>query len=131
MDIAKTFGTNKTKEEQGVWVDGPDGARFLVARQGNTAFRKLSAELAKPHRRLFQMGKVDDAIIKGITAEVIARTVLLDWKGVKAGEKELAYTPEIGKEMLLKHEDFADFITGISTTVSLFQDELDQAAAGN
>ena len=131
MDIAKAFATNPKKEVEGVWVQGPDGAEFLIARMGNESFKKLSQELAKPHRRLIQLGKLDDKVVQEITAEVMARTILLGWKGVKEGGKAIEYSPETAKRWLLAYKDFAEFISGTAATQSLYQDELDEAAAGN
>lgn len=131
MDIAKAFATNAKKENEGVWIPGPDGAEFLIARMGNENFKKLSTELAKPHRRLIQLNRLDDKIVQEITAEVMARTILLGWKGVKEAGKPVEYSPETAKRWLLAYKDFAEFISGVAATQSLYQDELEEAAAGN
>lgn len=131
MDIRKTFATNKVKEEQGVWVKGPEGAEFLIARQGNKAFARLAGDLTKPHRKLIEMGKADDALIHDIAAEVTSRTVLLDWRGVKEDGKVLPYSPEAAKRLLIEVPDFADLIAGYSRSIALFQDEEKKAAEGN
>jgi hypothetical protein len=131
MDIGKTFGTNESKEEQGVWVKGPGKSEFLVARQGNKKFIKLSAEVTKPHRRLIEKGLADDSLLEDIAAEVTSRTVLLDWKGVEEDGKPLQYSNAAAKAYLLKYKDFADFIAGVSRSVQVYKDEEMKAAAGN
>lgn len=130
MDI-KAFATNAKKENEGVWVPGPDGAEFLIARLGNDHFKKLSTELAKPHRRLLQLGKLDEKVVQEITAEVTARTILLGWKNVKEGGKPVEYSPETAKRWLLAYKDFAEFVSSVAGTQAVYQDELDEAAAGN
>ena len=130
--IAKAFGTSKAKEEQGVWFSGPKGQRYLIARQGNDAFTKLAGILTKPHRRLIEKGLADPELLRDITAEVTAKTLLLDWDGVKDDDgRALPYTWQIGKAYLLKYKDFADFVAGCSTSVASYQDEEQKAAAGN
>jgi hypothetical protein len=124
MNPRELFATNKDKEEKGVWVKGPQGSEYLIARVGNTSFSKLSAELMRPHRKLIQMGKADDALLTDIAAEITSRTVLLDWKGVKddAG-KDVPYSQAAAKEYMVKYPDFADMISGFGQQISLFQDK--------
>ena len=123
MNVKKLFATNKEKEEKGVWVKGPEGAEFLVARAGNASFAKLAGDLMKPHRKLLQMGKADDKLITEIAAEITSRTILLDWKGVKDDEgKDVPYTQATAKQYLLDYSDFADLIAGFSQQISQYQD---------
>lgn len=132
MDIAKAFGTNKTKEEQGVWFSGPAGMRFLVARQGNKEFKRLAAELTKPHRRVIERGLADKKLMNEIAAEVAARTVLLDWSGVTGPDgKVVPYSPEEAKRRMLETEDFFEFITSCSADARAYRDEELEAASGN
>lgn len=131
MDMEKTFATSEQKEEQGVWFKGPDKSEFLIARQGNRAFVKLSAELTKPHRRLIERGLADDALLEDIAAEVASRTILLGWRGVDAAGKEVPYSSAAAKAYLLKHKDFADFVAGCSRSAAAYRDEEQRAAAGN
>lgn len=131
MDLKKVFGTNKKKELEGVWVDGPDGAKFLIARAGNANFSKLAAELMKPHRKLIQMGKADDKVLTEIAAEITSRTVLLDWKGVLDDGKVVPYSQEAAKSRLIEYTDFADMVSGFAQQISLFQDEDREAEIKN
>jgi hypothetical protein len=128
-EISKVFGTDKTKEAKGVWFPGPDGMSFLIARQGNPEFKRLSGELTKPHRRLIERGLADKDLLNEIAAEVCARTILLDWK--KKDGKLPAYTPELGKQELLKTEDFFEFVTACSADARAYRNEELKAAEGN
>jgi hypothetical protein len=132
MNPFKTFSTNKRKEEDGVWVKGPEGSEFKVARMGNRTFAKLSGELFKPHRKMIQMGKMDDKLTTELAAEVTARTVLLDWKGLKDDKgADIPYSTEVAKKMLIDLPDFADLISGFSQQITLYQDEAKEEAVGN
>jgi hypothetical protein len=124
MNLRKTFGTNKEKEESGVWVDGPDGTRFLIARANNPAHTRLSAKLMKPQRTLLQLGQADDKVLLKIAAEITSRTILLDWKGVKADDgTAIPYTVDAAAKLLLELPDFADWVVAQSKTMALYQDE--------
>lgn len=131
MDFKRTFGTNKTKEEQGVWQPGPEGSSYLLARSGNKAFNKLMGELVKPHRKLIEMGKADDDLLTNITAEAVSRTILLDWKGVTDEGKPVPYSQAEAKRRLIEFPDFADMIAGLSKNMAAYQDEEKAAASGN
>lgn len=131
LGLGDVFGTNKQKEVDGVWMPGPAGMRFKIARAGNESFSKLSAQLLKPHRKLIRMGKMDDTLLTEISAEICARAILLDWEGVKDGGQAVQYSVAAAKERLIKYPDFADYITGLSQDVSSFQDDDSEAAAGN
>lgn len=131
MDFRKTFGTNKTKEEQGVWQKGPDSSEFLVARAGNKNFMKLAGDLTKPYRKLIQMGKADDKVMTEISAEVTSRTILLGWRGVVDGGEEVPYSQAEAKRRLIEYSDFAEFIAGLAQTLAAYQDEEIEAATKN
>ncbi len=131
MDFKKTFATNRTKEEEGVWFKGPEGSEYLVARQGNKSFNKLMAEVAKPHRKLIEMGKADEELVTEITAEVVSRTILLDWRGVTDDGKAVPYSHAEAKKRLIDYPDFADMIAGFSKSMAAYQDQERAAASGN
>lgn len=131
MDVRKTFSTNKSKEEEGVWVKGPDGAQFRIARSNNAAAEKLAAELRRPHRRAILAGTLAPEIQKDIAYTVLAQAILLDWRGVTEGGQEVAFSPATAKRFFIEMEDFADFIAGYASEVALFRDEENEARRGN
>ena len=131
MDLRKAFGTNKKKEQEGVWVKGEEGSEFLIARAGNPAAEKLTQELMRPHRRRLRAGTLPDEVTKEISYTVLATAVLLGWKGVKVDGKEVPYSPEQAKELFTEMPDFADFVAGYSMEAALFQDREEKARLGN
>lgn len=131
MDILTAFATNKKKEEEGVWVEGPDGAQFLVARMGNKQAQALAEKLMRPHRTAQRKGTLDDKVVVSITRKVMANHVLLDWKGVKIGGQLVDYTPELGERMFVEVPDFADFVSDYAMQMKLFQDQEEKAVEKN
>jgi hypothetical protein len=131
MDILTAFGTNKKKEEEGVWVEGADGTEFLVARMGNKQSTALAEKLMRPHRTAQRKGALDNSVLTKITHKVMAHHVLLDWKGVKVGGQLVDYTPELGERLFAEVPDFAEFISDFASQIKLFQDEEQQESEKN
>lgn len=118
MSLRKVFGTNKTKEQDGTWIKGPEGMEYLIARMGNKNYRDLIDKLLAPHRVALRQGRMDDELLTKITREVISKTILLDWKNVEIEEGQgfVDYTPAIGAKEMEANPDFADFISMQSQT---------------
>jgi hypothetical protein len=131
MDVKSQFSTNTKKETEGVWIKGGDGAEFLIARANNPAALKLSVQLMRPYRALQRAGQVPKDVQEDVGLEVLSRTILLDWKGVKEGAEEVAFTPDEAKRMLKTYPEFADFIAAIAQDYKNFQDEDEKARQGN
>jgi hypothetical protein len=132
MDLKKFFATNKKKETEGVWVDGPDGAKFLIARANNDKAEKLTTELMRPHRKLARIGKLPESVQRDISYAVLANHILLGWKGMKDEGADVGpWSPQEAERLLRKYPDFADFIAGYATETALFQDEEETERRGN
>ena len=125
MDLNK-FATNKKKEVDGIWHDLGDGLSVLVARARNT---KYIAELRlrmKPYQnRLQRNDPTMEDIAEKIITEVLAKTILLDWKGMENDGKKFSYSVENCVAVLAdeKYTDFRDLIEGLSDDMSAYRDE--------
>lgn len=135
MNLKKYFGTNKDKEQHGVWIDGPDGSKLLIARFGNPASLKLGKELMRPHRAAQRAGKLDDKVLEAVAIKVLANTVLLGWKGVRDGEgdtpPEIQYSPEAAERLMAAYHDFRAFVAEYASEASLFHDQEEKALEKN
>lgn len=131
MDVKQMFGTNKKKEEEGVWVRAGDGAEFKIARANNTVAMKMSTELMRPYRHLQRINKVPKDVQEEVGLEVLSQAILLDWKGVKEGDVEIPFSPEAAKRLFKAYPDFADFVAGYAQEHTVFQDEEAKARQGN
>ena len=131
-NIKKLFGTNKKKEDEGVWVPGPEGLEFLIAAASNDKTEKLTIELMRPYRRLARLNQMPKDKQEEISLTVISRTILLGWKGVKDDSgKEIPYTPEAGFTALKEAPGFANFVAGIAADSASFRDEEETERRGN
>ena len=132
MSIFDQFGTDHTKEEEGVWIDfGPnsDGTNpsFKIARMSssNKKFALAVEKATKPFT--FANGKLktipkdkSDELFLNVFCEV----VLLDWKHVqtKHGE-EIPYTKENAKDLMKKLPELYSTLQNHSGEMSLYLEE--------
>lgn len=124
--MLKAFTTDKNKEEHGVWVKGPDGVEYLIARLGNPRAQKLAERLMRPHRSAQRKGSLDPKVVEAITRKVMAETILLDWRGL-----DTPYSSELGERLFEKLPDFSEFIADYAGQMKLFQEEEEEEAQKN
>ena len=102
MDIRKEFATDVKKELEGVWIDDLAGdCKFLIARIGNSKYTQYLNELMRPHRRAMRRGLFSDEAQDLVLIKAMARTILLDWKGLTEGDVEVLYTEETAIFLLI------------------------------
>lgn len=111
MDFAKSFGTDKTAEEKGVRIDLTATSYVVVARIGNRRFKERYRELPQGVRMRLESGDLDEHNEGDLlTCEILADTILLDWGGFTENGKEVPYSKEAARDMLLKYPDFRSMI---------------------
>ena len=135
MDLSK-FKADRTAEDEGVWValDGDDsGARVKLARIGNRRYREAMQRRMKPFRRALRAGTLEEATAERVTAEVLAETVLLDWRDLALDGAALAYSPDRARELLLDPalRDFRDLIVEMATDIELYRQQDQEEAEKN
>ena len=98
--------------EAGVWVNFYNGSRLKLASSENAKYKAYLAKLARKHRlELDQSNDDSTQLIQEITAEALAKHVLLDWEKVAiGGQADAKYTEELGKLAILKAPKLKDFI---------------------
>lgn len=131
MDIKKSFGTNSTLENEGVWIELGDGASIKVARVGNKENKAILKKLIAPHKMAARNDKLADEIWDKITVESMAATILLDWKGIEDDGKPLPYTKENATRLLTDYKDFREQVASFSSELALFQSNSEAAAIKN
>lgn len=131
MDIKKTFGTDTKLENEGVWVDLGEGAQIKVARIGNKESKALTKRLQAPHKIAIRNEKLPDDVWTKISVEVMAKTVLLDFKGIKEDGKEVPFSVENATRFLTDYKDFRDQVAHYANDLNLFQAEAEEAAIKN
>lgn len=133
------FGTNKTLEKEGVWLEygqTPDGkpVRIKVARAGgqNLAYQKQMEKATRPHKKALQTGTLDNAVAEKLFREVYADSVIVGWENITdADGKPLVFSRENVVKVM---EDLPDLFADIreaAANMSIFRDEERKADLGN
>jgi hypothetical protein len=126
MGFLNKYKTDKTAELAGVWVDVDAGVEWKIARLSNEKARAERRNLEKPYRN-FQ--NIPDSVQEDILRKVVARTVLLDWKGMTDTDgKEIPHSPAKAEELFKEFPDFLNDVVGLSVARETFQAEAAEAA---
>ena len=102
------FNVSQTKrdrvsEEKGSWMPYDADCAFLVARNNNSEYSKF---ISKCLRDNDSNKDVDEGALTGAQLlEGAARFLLVGWRGVFDGKKELPYSFEAAKALLDEHDD--------------------------
>lgn len=125
MDLSR-FKTDTALEDEGVWttIDAASDAEIRIARIGNRRYRETMAKRLKPYRRALRAGTLDDSVTERLTAEVLAETVLLDWRGLTVDGAPLHYSRERARDLLLDpaYRDFRDLVVELAGELDLYRE---------
>ena len=95
---------------------------FYIAQQdvkANKKYAKMLEAEAKPMRRAIQAGTVSEEASTKMLAKVLAHTILTGWENWKDDNgKVVAYTPEIGYDLLITYPQIYSFVDDESRKIS-------------
>lgn len=129
VDIFSQFAVNETLATGGVWIPYMGTVEFKIARDSNHQFKKLAQKHYKQYGRLLDQGG-DEAEVKGkeIAIDLVARTILVDWKGgdtlMYKGKPVGEFSVEAAKQ-LLAQEGFLKWVQEQSRDEKLFKEVQD------
>lgn len=132
MDLKKEYGVSKELEIEGVWIAIDDDTEVKVARLGNKKYMNEIERLSVPHRRILndktgRNSTKKNAIANEIMCKVFARTIVLDWKNLLEGGKEVEYSYTECLRMLTEYPDFKDVIaTEAEDMDNFFAEEIEE-----
>lgn len=112
MDLFKEFATDEKLEIEGRWVPLNDKTSFKIARAYNKQFSRMFQREYKANRfELEAKGEAAEKLADAIMCNVMAQTVVLDWKGPVSisGEDLGAYSKE-GAAKALKLKEFRAWV---------------------
>ena len=128
---------DKSRSESGVEVDCGGGLFLTVAWNRNPRAQAVRQQLIAKNpilkRAVREDGfhKVDPKLLEELNVEVQASTILLGWRGLSDGGKEVPYSVEKAKEYLRDVEEFRDLVTRLSQDDELFKQDSTAANAEN
>ena len=126
MDLAREYGTDPTKESEGVWHP-IRGGQFKLKRTNNPEFRALSFKIARQGRG---RGRRDDAMDE-TTTRLIVDTILVDWKDVNEHGEPIPCTKENATRVLLQYRDLLDDIFAAASEIEAYQSDADEVIEKN
>lgn len=119
MGFFKRYKTDKTLEENGVWVDLGEDVHVLVGRLTSKRTREVRRRLMRPYE---SMREVPPELEDKINIQVMAEAVLLDWRGITdEEEKAIPYSREAAIKLLSDFPDFRDEVAGASLRRDIFR----------
>jgi hypothetical protein len=126
MGFLSKYKTDKTAETAGVWVEIDVGVELKIARINNEKARNERRALEKPYRNF---AEIPAHVSEDILRKVVARTVLLDWKGVTdADGADLGeYDPAKAEKLFKDFPDFLNDVVSLSVARETFQTETTDA----
>lgn len=111
MDLFAKFGFDDTLETKGVWCDLGDGS-CLIARFGNEKHQQTMVELRTAYKKELEADTPESQkLSRDLLIRTLVNTIVLDWKGMSYGGKELPYTPENATKVL-QHREFREWVIG-------------------
>jgi len=117
MDLNKEYLTDEKKEEEGVWEDFGNGCEVLIASASNQKYEDYLTEVTKPYLKQMRRGTFPKEKLKKITIKAMAKHIVLGWKHLFIGKKEIKYSEENAIMVLTKfkrfREDVSDFAQAI------------------
>lgn len=121
MDIFAQFTSDVKKEEEGTEIQIGLDAYLTVARAGNKTYARLMQKAQEANKyTLDQKNHESDACAEKIYIDVMARSVLLGWRGVDYQGKPMQYSLENAK-ILLAIKDFQNLVTRLASDFSRFK----------
>ncbi len=127
MDLS-AFRTSRRRELEGTWVplDGAeDGASIKLARVGNPKYRELMQTRLKPFRRAMRAGTLPDDTLERVTTEVLADSVVLDWRNLLLDGEKIPYSRDATIRLLSDPDlrDFRDFIVEAASDIAHYREQ--------
>lgn len=131
MDISK-FQTNKSAEEEGIWVDvDGNGTKVKVARINNARYKKYFQKITKPYKRQIRNGTLAEELAEKLLVDALANTILLDWQGFTKEGADFPYSVDNARSFLQESADFRDFVSDAANEMENFRAEGLEEARGN
>lgn len=128
------YATDRSLEEEGVWVDYGDGLKVKVRRLNSKHSRETRRKLEKPYAAQFRNRDMPESLQEELLNKQVAKAIVVDWEGVENPDKEgeqLPCTEENVLRMITEFPDFRDDILTAAMERTTFEKEQRKAAEKN
>lgn len=132
--FADRYATNKSQEEEGVWVDFGDGIKVKIRRMNSKFSRETRAKLEKPYASQFRGREYPLEIQENLFNQQLAKAIVIEWEGVPdaVDPKKMAPNTEEARMAVFKaYPDFREDVAAASMERATFQEISVKEAEGN
>lgn len=133
FDLAN-MRTDRSAENEGVWVDFEGGLSLKIARLNNDHHQQYMLDKRRQIQRDQRLGRKNDLsreALREATIESMALHILKDWKNMIYQGQSVEYSIENAKRLLNEVPEFYRLVEDESINIENFRDEIDQAEQGN
>lgn len=132
VDMFADFAINTVKEQDGVWVMYRGDVEFLIARNGNRKYRKLFTNAVEKNKRaLDSKGDAAEAKAEELLIDVMAKTILLNWRGSLAIQGTVTEYSEAAAKKLLAMPMFREWVNDQANDIAAYKAVQENEDAGN
>jgi hypothetical protein len=120
------YSTDKSMEEDGVWVDYGGGIKVQIRRMNSTKSRDTRRRLEKPYTKGFRGQDLPEDLQEELLNQQIAQAIVVAWEGVPDPDdpkKAITCTPENVMKVIKAFPDFRDDIIAAAIERATFQKE--------
>ena len=121
FDGFEDFVQDKNLENgEGIDIRFPNGAVIIIHRAGgaNKKYARLVRQKMKPYKWQLDRGTMDEEVAERLMREIYAESVIIGWRGVKAG----------GEDVMFTEKNCVDFLEAFPTIFEKIQEVASDAA---
>ena len=97
------------------------GATLIIARSGNTRFKRIFKQLLKPYKHQLDKGTLDDTVSEELLVSAYAEAILVGWKEFKdVNGKSHKYTKANAIDLLSSDQDCFEFVRSTSEDINRY-----------
>ena len=102
-----------------LWIPFYNGSKLKLTSLRSVIYEANLAKLAREREIVLDPNNEETLeIYEDILCEALSKFILLDWEGVEISGKEYNYTPELGKQTLLKYSKLKQFVIEQATQLT-------------
>ncbi len=121
FDVFKELAVDPALVVGGSWFDIGGEASLKVAREGNKLYSQMLVKLHEENKAVLELkNEASNRVAEDIYTQILAETILLDWKNIAYKGAPLEYS-KANAAMLLAHEDFRALVVKRSKELAAFR----------
>ena len=128
MDLTN-YRTDAAKKQEGVWIPFFENSQVKIAHFENEEFKAAYRRETAVFTRTKRDATPDEA--SEIMIKLMARHIILDWKGIKDGGEDLPFSIEAAENLLREVDAARERLVNEAKDWSNFRKKADEELEGN